>query len=174
MAKKSTSAEKAEKAEEAKAEDAPVNDAAKAAEEKKKQDEDRKKKLEGQEVKEGDMILVDILGKTVEEDASRNIVFQASNNEDAKMLLNYDPKKAGQYTPELAIVGKKGFLMDKIDEGIKGMKYFEPKSISLEAKDAFGERDGKKIEKLNAKQFRKDMGGEEEPRPGATDRKSVV
>ena len=168
MAKKSTSAEKAEKAEEAKAEDAPVNDAAKAAEEKKKQDEDRKKKLEGQEVKEGDMILVDILGKTVEEDASRNIVFQASNNEDAKMLLNYDPKKAGQYTPELAIVGKKGFLMDKIDEGIKGMKYFEPKSISLEAKDAFGERDGKKIEKLNAKQFRKDMGGEEEPRPGAT------
>lgn len=58
--------------------------------------------------------------------------------------------------------------MDKIDEGIKGMKYFEPKTLVLEPKDAFGERDGKKIEKLNAKQFRKDMGGEEEPRPGAT------
>jgi peptidylprolyl isomerase len=109
---------------------------------------------------------VDILGKTIESDPKANIVFQASNPEDAKLLLNYDEKKANEYTPDLAIVGKKGFLMEKIDENIKGMKFFEEKVIRLEPKDAFGERDGKKIEMMNANKFKKDMN--EEPRPGAT------
>jgi len=125
----------------------------------------RKKALEGQVVKEGDMVKVDVCGKTLEDDASRNIVFQASNAEDAKLLPNYDPKNAYAYVPELAIVGKKGFLQDKIDEAVKGMKFFEEKVLTLESKDAFGDRKGDNIEKMNAKKFEKDMG--EAPKLGA-------
>jgi FKBP-type peptidyl-prolyl cis-trans isomerase 2 len=127
--------------------------------------EARKKELAGQEVKEGDMIKIDVFGKTIEDDPKNNVVFQVSNQEDAKLLRSYDPQKSNQYTPDIAIVGKKGFLMEKLDEAVKGMKFNEDKIIQLEAKDAFGERDGKKIEMINAKQFKKDMN--EDPQPGA-------
>jgi FKBP-type peptidyl-prolyl cis-trans isomerase 2 len=138
-----------------------------AAEAKKEDKEaERKKALEGQEVQDGDFVKIDIMGKTIEDDPAQNIVFEASNPEDAKLLLNYDPKKAYQYVPELAIVGKKGFVLDKIDENLKGMKFFEEKILDLEPKDAYGERKGENIEKMNAKLFKKDMG--EDPKPGAT------
>jgi len=142
---------------------------AKAEAEKKAKDaEKRKKKLAKETVKEGDMVYVDVLGKTIEDDPKRVLVFQASNPEDAQLLPNYDPKKADQYTNDLAIIGKKGFLTDKIDDAIKaGMKYFEEKVIQLEPADAFGVREGSKIEKVNAKQFMKDMEGEK-PHPGST------
>ncbi|MHA1720247.1 MAG: FKBP-type peptidyl-prolyl cis-trans isomerase [Promethearchaeota archaeon] len=132
-----------------------------------KEEAERKKKLKNRKVKEGDMVFVDILGKTIEDDPKKNIVFQASNPEDAQMLPNYDPKKIDQYVPDLAIIGKQGFLMDNVDNAIKeGIKFFEEKTITLEPADAFGERVGNKIEKVSAKQFKKDMN--EEPRPGAT------
>lgn len=146
-----------------------VDIAAETDEEKQKReaDEARKAELEKEVVKEGDMILVDILGKTIEEDETRNMVFQASNTEDAKLLPNYDPKKAGQYTNELVIVGKKGFVEDKIDEVLQsGIKFFEEKTIELEPADAFGVREGSKIEKVSEKQYKKDMKGER-PYPGA-------
>ena len=119
------------------------------------------------------MVMVDILGKTLEEDPTKNMIFQASNEEDAHLLPNYDPKNAGRYTNDLAIIGKTGFLQDKIDEAIKDkVKYYEEKTIDLEAIDAFGEREGNKIEKVSEKQFRKDM-KDEKPYPGAqyTDKK---
>ncbi|WP_457557262.1 FKBP-type peptidyl-prolyl cis-trans isomerase [Candidatus Harpocratesius sp.] len=129
--------------------------------------EARKKELAKQTVQKGDMVYVDILGRTIEEDEKRNMVFQASNPEDAKLLPNYDPQKADQYTNELAIIGEKGFLLDKIDEAIvEGIKFFEEKVIQLEPEEAFGVREGKKIEKVNQKQFIKDMNGEK-PYPGA-------
>ena len=135
-------------------------------EEKAKEEAKRKEKLKTRKVKEGDMVFVDILGKTIEDDPKRNIIFQASNALDAQMLPNYDPKKIDQYVPDLAIIGKQGFLTDSIDKVIKeGMKFFEEKIIQLEPADAFGERVGNKIEKVSAKQFKKDMN--EEPRPGA-------
>ena len=87
-----------------------IDNSEKIAEENKQKEEERIKKLEKQKVKEGDMVFVDILGSTVEEDESKNMVFQVSNPEDAKLLPNYDPKKEGQYNPDLAIIGKKGFL----------------------------------------------------------------
>ncbi|MHA1674984.1 MAG: hypothetical protein ACTSYI_15315 [Promethearchaeota archaeon] len=128
------------------------------------------KKLSKTKVKKGDWVFVDILGKTIEEEEKHNIVFQASNPEDAKSLPNYDPEKSEQYIPELAILGEKGFLMDNIDEAIVSdgkLKFFQEKVIKLEPADAFGIREGKKIEKVNARQFIKDMGGEK-PYPGAT------
>ncbi|QEE15462.1 peptidylprolyl isomerase [Promethearchaeum syntrophicum] len=133
-----------------------------------KEEAEKKKKLKTKKVKIGDMVSVDIRGKTIEpEDPKREIVFQASNPEDAQMLPNYDPKKLEQYVPDLAIIGKQGFITDSIDAVIQeGIKYFEEKIIQLEPADAFGERVGNKIEKVSAKQFKKDMN--EEPRPGAT------
>ncbi len=128
---------------------------------------EKKSKLKTKKVKEGDMVFVDILGKTIEEDPKRNIIFQASNPTDAQMLPNYDPKKIEQYVPDLAIIGKQGFIDDKVNEMITGgIKFFEEKIVQLDPIDAFGERVGNKIEKVSAKQFKKDMN--EEPRPGAT------
>jgi len=137
------------------------------AKEQAKKEAEKKKKLKTTKVKEGDMVMVDVLGKTIEEDPAKNIIFQASNPVDAQMLLNYDPKKIDQYVPDLAIIGKQGFLTDSVDNVIKeGIKFFEEKTIQLEPIDAFGERVGNKIEKVSAKQFKKDMN--EEPRAGAT------
>ncbi len=129
---------------------------------------EKKKKLKTRKVKENDMVMVDVLGKTIEEDPTKNIIFQASNPVDAQMLPNFDPKKIDQYVPDLAIIGKPGFLTDSVDNIIKeGIKFFEEKTIQLEPIDAFGERVGNKIEKVSAKQFKKDMNNEE-PRAGAT------
>jgi len=137
------------------------------AKEEAKLEAEKKKKLKTRKVKEGDMVMVDVLGKTIEEDPKKNIIFQASNPVDAMMLSNYDPKKIDQYVPDLAIIGKQGFLTDSVDNVIKeGIKFFEEKTINLDPIDAFGERVGNKIEKVSAKQFKKDMN--EEPRPGAT------
>ncbi len=137
------------------------------AKEQAKKEAEKKKKLKTTKVKEGDMVMVDVLGKTIEEDPAKNIIFQASNPVDAQMLLNYDPKKIDQYVPDLAIIGKQGFLTDNVDNVIKeGIKFYEEKTIQLEPIDAFGERVGNKIEKVSAKQFKKDMN--EEPRAGAT------
>jgi len=122
--------------------------------------------LKGQKVKEGDMVKVDIFGKTVEDDPEKEIVFQASNQEDAKKLLSYEESKASQYVPELAIVGEKGFIMDKIDEILPGMKYFEEKVLELDAEDAFGKREGKKIKRISTRKYRKNMN--EPPKLGAT------
>ena len=157
-------------------EEAETEEAKKVREEtekKAKKEAARKKKLKTKTVKKDDMVFVDILGKTLEEDDKKNIVFQASNPEDAQLLLNYDPEKAGQYVNDLAIIGTKGFLDDKIDDFIlEGIKFFEEKTLTLEPADAFGAREGKKIEKVSQKQFMKDMKGEK-PYPGAnyTDKK---
>ena len=130
-----------------------------------KKKEDAKKTLKGKKISKGDMILVDIMGKTIEKDSKKDVVFQASNLEDAQKLLNYDPEKNAQYVPEIAIVGKKGFVSDQITEALEGMKFFDKKEIVLEAEDAFGKREGSKIEKVKASKFAKDMG--EAARPGA-------
>ncbi|MHA1744848.1 MAG: hypothetical protein ACTSWW_02545, partial [Promethearchaeota archaeon] len=130
-------------------------------EKKAKKEAARKKKLKTQTVKKDDMVFVDIMGKTIEDDESKNIVFQASNPEDAQLLPNFDPEKAAQYTNDLAIIGTKGFLEDNIDDAIlDGIKFFEEKILTLEPVDAFGPREGKKIEKLSQKQYMKDMKGE--------------
>lgn len=137
------------------------------AEKKAKEEKKRITNLKKTKVKDGDMVMVDIFGKTVEEDG-KGVIFQASNPEDAKLLLNYDEEKKDQYVNDLAIIGKKGFLQDKIDDAIKaGIKFFEEKTIELVPEDAFGKREGNKIEKVSAKKFIKDMEGEQ-PQRGST------
>ncbi len=168
-ATKKTSKKKADA--DAKAE-SPLVDVESEEDKKAKVDEERKNKLKTKKVKKGDMVFVDVLGKTIEEEEpSREIVFQASNPEDAKLLLNYDPEKSYQYVPDMAIVGKTGFIADKMDEHLEGLKFFEEKIIKLEPKDAFGDRVGNKIEKVSAKQFKKDMGEEAHPGSQYNDKK---
>ncbi|MBN2157646.1 MAG: hypothetical protein JW776_16485 [Candidatus Lokiarchaeota archaeon] len=111
----------------------------------------------GQLVKKGDLIKLDLLGKTVPTATDKTTVtFQVSNEEDAKKLPNYDPEKSHLYTPELVLVGEKsGVIFDKLGEMLASgeLKYGDEKTVVLDPKDAFGERDPKNIEKMSYKKF---------------------
>jgi len=56
------------------------------------------------------------------------------------------------YEPELVIVGEK-FLLEPVEKALIGMEEGEEKEIVLEPKDAFGERDPKKIRILSAREL---------------------
>lgn len=130
------------------------NKAGDKAEEKKEESAPEQKPYYGEPIKEGDMIKLEKMGRTLPDAIhNKSIVFEASTIEDAKQMPNFDPQKAHLYTPELIIVGKKGYLLDKLDEELKTMKYGEEKLISLEPKDAYGERDFKNIEIMSRKKF---------------------
>lgn len=119
---------------------------------------EEKKPYYGEDIKKGDLIKLDMMGSTVPNAIeSKSIVFQASNLEDAKKMASYDPKKPHLYTPELVLVGEKGFVLDKIDAELQKMKYGEEKIVVLEPKDAFGDRDPSKIEKMAPHKFIKVM-----------------
>jgi len=132
----------------------------------KKVEEQPKPSYFGEPIKKGDLIKLEMVGSTVPTiTEKKSIVFQATNIEDARKMPNFDPKKANLYTPELVLVGEKGFVLDKINEELLNMKYGEEKTIILEPKDAFGERDSSKIEKIGYNKYKKIMN--EEPRIGS-------
>ena len=142
-----------------------IKEEVKAKEEVKVKEEE--KAFFGKPVKKGDLIKLDLMGKTVPTTIDKkSVVFQASNLEDAKQLINFDPQKAQLYTPELVLVGEKGFVLDKIAEELENgkIKYGEEVLIKMEPKDAFGDRDIKKIEKMSFKKFIKSQN--EKPRLG--------
>ena len=89
----------------------------------------------------------------------------ASNQEDAKKLINYNPQEAGRYFPELAIVGKDGFLMESLADKVEGMEFFEDKIVELEAEDAFGKRVPGNLEWVKSRRFQQVMG--KPPQAGA-------
>lgn len=111
----------------------------------------------GQNVKKGDLLKLDLLGKTVPTSTDKtSVTFQVSNMDDAKKLPNFDPEKSHLYTPELVLVGEKnGSIFDKLGEILASgeMKYGDEKTVVLEGKDAFGVRDAKNIEKMSYKKF---------------------
>ncbi len=114
--------------------------------------EQKKSKLQGKKVEEGDFILVKLTGRT-----QKGIIFRVSSEEDAKKAGTYDEKKAekGFYTPEFVIVGKPGFLNEGLTEIIKEMNYFEKKSVRIPTSKAYGKRDPQKIERMGIAKFRK-------------------
>ncbi|MFX1298524.1 MAG: helix-hairpin-helix domain-containing protein [Promethearchaeota archaeon] len=114
--------------------------------------EEKKEKLQGKKVENGDFILVKITGKT-----QRGKVFRVSSEEDAKTAGIYDEDKAKQgiYSPDFVIVGKPGFLNEGLTETIANMNYFEKKSVRIPPTKAFGKRDPKKIERIGIAKFRK-------------------
>ncbi len=117
-----------------------------------KEKEERKKSFEGQEIKQGDFILLKITGKT-----QKGKVFRVSSEEDAKKAGIYDEHDAkhGHYTPEFVVVGKPGFLNEGLTQTIENMKYFEKKSVRIPPTKAFGKRDPSKIERIGIAKFKK-------------------
>ncbi len=61
-------------------------------------------------------------------------------------------REGSVYEPELVIVGEK-FLLEPVEKSLIGMEEGEEKEIVLEPKDAFGERDPKKIRILSAREL---------------------
>ncbi|MHA1273099.1 MAG: helix-hairpin-helix domain-containing protein [Promethearchaeota archaeon] len=119
--------------------------------------EEKRKRLEGKPVEEGDFLLVKITGRT-----EKGKVFRVSSEEDAKKAGIYDERKAAQgyYKPELVIAGKDGFVIEGLKEVIMGMKYFEKKSVRIPPSKAYGKRDPQKIERIGIAKFRKLNNGE--------------
>ncbi|MFW9826798.1 MAG: helix-hairpin-helix domain-containing protein [Candidatus Thorarchaeota archaeon] len=114
--------------------------------------EEKKTKLHGKKVEDGDFILVKITART-----QKGSIFRVSSEEDAKKAGIYDENKAkqGYYTPEFVIVGKPGFVNEGLTEVIKEMKFFEKKSVRIPPTKAFGKRDPQKIERIGIAKFRK-------------------
>lgn len=167
MAKKKSSASK-KKDDEKKAEESEEEEAKKEEDEeeesksddeksdKEEEEEDKKEKKSyfGESVKEGDLLKLEMVGETIPTPTEKHpIVFQATNLEDAKRMSSFDPKKANMYTPELVMVGKEGFVLDKVNEELQNMKYGEEKELELEPEDAFGKRDPANIEKMGRRKF---------------------
>jgi FKBP-type peptidyl-prolyl cis-trans isomerase 2 len=136
-----------------------------AVEAKTEEKKEEKKEYFGKPIQKGDLIKLDKLGRTKPSGIEKNaITFEVSNLEDAKKLPNFDPEKAGMYTPDLVVVGEKGFVLDKIDEELLKMNYGEERWVILEAKDGFGERKIENIERMSFKKF--ESIAKEKPKPG--------
>ncbi|MHA1821844.1 MAG: FKBP-type peptidyl-prolyl cis-trans isomerase [Promethearchaeota archaeon] len=157
---------KGKKQEDKKKEEKPeVKKEEKQKDKKEEKQEEKKPDYIGQPVKEGDLLKVDLLGRTIPDAVNSHVVyFQASNAEDAKKLPNYDPKKSYLYTPELVIAGKPGFLLDKLTDELLKMKYGEEKWVQLEPEDAFGAKKAENFDRMSYKKFIQIAG--EKPRLG--------
>ena len=126
-------------------------------EEKRKQEEaekleEKKKKLAGLKVEEGDFVLLKMTART-----QKGKIFRVSSEEDAIKAGIYEEEKAkqGYYTPEFVIVGKPGFLNEGLTETLKDMNFFEKKSVRIPPTKAFGKREPQKIERIGIAKFRK-------------------
>jgi len=124
--------------------------------------EEKKERLQGKNVEEGDFVLVKITART-----QKGKIFRVSSEKDAKKAGIYDEERAkqGVYTPEFVIVGKPGFVNEGLTETIKEMKYFEKRSVRIPPTKAFGKRDPQKIERIGIAKFRKLNDGKN-PEPG--------
>ncbi|OLS13761.1 MAG: peptidylprolyl isomerase, FKBP-type [Promethearchaeota archaeon CR_4] len=107
----------------------------------------------GELVKKGEFVLADVFGKV-----KNGRAFYATNKMDAIREKIYEEKK--QYTPELVVIGEKGFLFDTITEDMeKGTwKVGDQKTFDLTAEQAFGKRDGSKLRQMGVREFKKKTG----------------
>ncbi len=114
--------------------------------------EQKKNRLQGMKVEDGDFVLVKITART-----QKGQIFRVSSEDDAKKAGIYDEKEAkkGYYTPEFVIVGKPGFVNEGLTETIKEMSFFEKKSVRIPPTKAFGKRDPQKIERIGIAKFRR-------------------
>jgi peptidylprolyl isomerase len=113
---------------------------------------EKKERLAGNKLEEGDFVLLKMTAKT-----QKGKIFRVSSDEDAKKAGIYEEEKAkqGYYTPEFVIVGKPGFLNEGLTETLKSMNFFEKKSVRIPPTKAFGKRDPQKIERIGIAKFRK-------------------
>jgi len=107
----------------------------------------------GEDVQKGDVVLVDLLGKL-----KTGKAFQATNKKDAVRENIFNDKHT--YSPELAIVGEKGFLLPALNDDLEqnGWKVGDERTIELTTENAFGKREGSKLRPMTSKEFKKKTG----------------
>ena len=129
--------------EEEEAEDeAPVEEPVAAPEEQPEEEEKPKKKKAAKKkkavkkepvIEEGDFVLVEMTGRTLETDE----VFDTTDEELAKEEGIYEEEKT--YGPKLVVVGE-GWVLKGLDDRLAGFKLEETAEVEIPAEEAFGER----------------------------------
>jgi peptidylprolyl isomerase len=132
-------------------EEAPVEEPAKTPEEKPKKKKAAKKKAPKKKatkkkatkkkapkkkepvIEEGDFILVEMTGRTMETDE----VFDTTDEELAKTEDIHEEGKT--YGPKLVVVGE-GWILKGLDDRLAGLKLEETAEVEIPAEEAFGER----------------------------------
>ncbi|NOX71110.1 MAG: peptidylprolyl isomerase [Candidatus Micrarchaeota archaeon] len=105
---------------------------------------------------DGDFVKIEFVGKV----KATGEIFDLTDENLAKNENIYDAKK--KYGPVLIIVGK-NMVIPGVEKQIKGMKVGEEKEFTVKPKDAFGDRDFKKIKIVSYSKFKKNK---VEPVPG--------
>jgi len=123
-------------------EEAPVEEPVEAPEEEekpKKKKAAKKKKTTNKKAKkepvieEGDFVLVEMTGRTLETDE----VFDTTDEELAKEEGIHEEEKT--YGPKLVVVGE-GWVLKGLDDRLAGLKLEETAEVEIPAEEAFGER----------------------------------
>lgn len=92
----------------------------------------------GEVVAKGNTVTVDYVGRLDEQ-----TVFDTSVESIAKACGKYQSGR--NYTEGLAFAVGAGQMIAGFDKGVEGMKVGETKTVEIAAKDAYGERDEKKL-----------------------------
>ena len=94
-----------------------------------------KKKVKKKEpvIEEGDFVLVEMTGRTLETDE----VFDTTDEELAKTEDIHEEEKA--YGPKLVVVGE-GWVLKGLDDRLAGLKLEETAEVEIPPEEAFGER----------------------------------
>ena len=127
-------------------EEAPVEESAEAPEEKPKKKKAAKKKKTTKKkakkkepvIEEGDFILVEMTGRTLETDE----VFDTTDEELAKAEGIHDEEKT--YGPKLVVVGE-GWVLKGLDDRLAGLKLEETAEVEIPPEEAFGERNPENV-----------------------------
>ncbi|WP_409200584.1 peptidylprolyl isomerase [Methanobrevibacter sp. DSM 116169] len=99
-------------------------------------------------IKDKDFIKLEFTGKVADTDD----IFDTTIEEVAKDADIFNDKKT--YGPIPIVIGG-GHLLPALDEAIIGLKVGDEKTIEIESKDAYGERDSKLIQLIPMKEFKK-------------------
>ena len=107
--------------------------ASKAKKEEPKKKAAKKKEPEVEPVKEGDFLLLEMTGKSVD----TGDVFDTTDEELAKEEGIYDENRT--YGPRLVVVGE-SYVLKGLDDKLPGLKLEESAEVEIPAEEAFGER----------------------------------
>ncbi|MFX1533603.1 MAG: peptidylprolyl isomerase [Promethearchaeota archaeon] len=110
------------------------------------------KKTSEETINEGDYVLVDYIGK-YEDESGKKRIFEVTIEEEAKTAGVW--QKDIIYQPELAIIGKPGFLVKGLENALLGMKIGEQKIIEVDPEDGFGKREAGNLERIPVQKLRK-------------------
>ncbi|MEE8354852.1 MAG: FKBP-type peptidyl-prolyl cis-trans isomerase [Candidatus Bathyarchaeia archaeon] len=143
---KITEEEEAEEEQEEAPVEAPVEEPADAPEEQPVEDKKPKKKKAAKKkakkkepvIENGDFVLVEMTGRTLETDE----VFDTTDEELAKAEGIHDEEKT--YGPKLVVVGE-GWVLKGLDDRLAGLKLEETAEVEIPPEEAFGERNPENV-----------------------------